>query len=327
MINIDAAPDLATPARLLQSAVAQMGRTDFMALWAMMEPTLHTDLLPTAARQMVASNSQPRPAMIGYWANLLEETPERLTSWVNSEMAAIAIKRVPYLLVAGSELPAPLQESIVRAIPHATIEVWAGSGHFPHLAHPDRFVDRLTATGPWRAGSASRGSATAAGVTPAEMERVIEAHFAAEASGDIEAILDTLTEDIDHEAFGAGIGSLKGRDAVRAFYARLSEDLSVDTYTTTRRIVGSDHVWEEGIVKATAIGSPFGQTGGRRAITYRLDHLFEFRDGLISRELAFVDSSSVVNQLREASSSHQALSDATVARNRTDKGVVANGIG
>jgi hypothetical protein len=114
------------------------------------------------------------------------------------------------------------------------------------------------------------------------MQRVIDAHFAAEASGDVEAILDTFTEDIDHEAFGAGIGSLKGKDAARAFYTRLSEDLSVDTYTSTRRFLGSDHAWEEGVVQATATGSPFGMTGGGRTINYRLNHLFEFRNGLIS---------------------------------------------
>jgi pimeloyl-ACP methyl ester carboxylesterase len=112
-----------------------------------MEPTLHTELLPAAARQMVTSNSQPRPALISYWANLLEETPEALNNWVKVEMTATAATGVPYLLIAGSELPAPLRESIVHAVPHAIVEVWAGSGHFPHLAHPDRFVDRLTATG------------------------------------------------------------------------------------------------------------------------------------------------------------------------------------
>jgi pimeloyl-ACP methyl ester carboxylesterase len=152
VINIDAAPDLASPARLLQSAVAQMGQADFMALFAIVEPTLHTELLPVATRQVVTSNSHPRPAMISYWANLLEETPEALTNWVDEEMAALAKACVPYLLIAGAELAVPLRESMVHAVPNAIIEVWAGSGHFPHLAHPDRFVDRLTATGQWRAG-------------------------------------------------------------------------------------------------------------------------------------------------------------------------------
>ena len=32
------------------------------------------------------------------------------------------------------------------AAPHATVEVWADSGHFPHIAHPARFAERLAAT-------------------------------------------------------------------------------------------------------------------------------------------------------------------------------------
>jgi pimeloyl-ACP methyl ester carboxylesterase len=35
---------------------------------------------------------------------------------------------------------------IRNALPHAVVEVWAGSGHFPHLAHPARFAERLAAT-------------------------------------------------------------------------------------------------------------------------------------------------------------------------------------
>jgi pimeloyl-ACP methyl ester carboxylesterase len=34
---------------------------------------------------------------------------------------------------------------VATALPHATVEVWAGSGHFPHLAHPHRFAGRLAA--------------------------------------------------------------------------------------------------------------------------------------------------------------------------------------
>ena len=33
-----------------------------------------------------------------------------------------------------------------NAAPDATVEVWAGSGHFPHLAHPARLAERLVAT-------------------------------------------------------------------------------------------------------------------------------------------------------------------------------------
>ncbi len=36
-------------------------------------------------------------------------------------------------------------------LPHAELEVWPGSGHFPHLADPERFAAMLKATGDWPA--------------------------------------------------------------------------------------------------------------------------------------------------------------------------------
>jgi hypothetical protein len=30
-------------------------------------------------------------------------------------------------------------------IPTSTVEVWDGTGHYPHLLHPQRFLDRVRA--------------------------------------------------------------------------------------------------------------------------------------------------------------------------------------
>jgi hypothetical protein len=42
----------------------------------------------------------------------------------------------------------------------------------------------------------------------------------------------TVSDDVSHEALGAGLGRLRGKDAVRAFYEQLSQDLHIDAYTT-----------------------------------------------------------------------------------------------
>jgi hypothetical protein len=52
---------------------------------------------------------------------------------------------------------------------------------------------------------------------------------------------------------------------VVSYWDELSEDLSIDAYTTVRRIHGPDHAWEEGVVHATAVGKPFGLDGGAAA--------------------------------------------------------------
>ena len=86
---------------------------------------------------------------------------------------------------------------------------------------------------------------------------------------------------------------------MQAFYEQLSQDLIIDAYTTVRRIHGPDHAWEEGVVHATAAGKPFGLDGRGRRVTYRLNHLFEFRSGLIHSELGIADVPGILAQLSQ----------------------------
>ena len=65
---------------------------------------------------------------------------------LNGAVAAITAARVPYRLILGSELSPDTAAWFGEAAPHATVEVWADSGHFPHIAHPARFAGRLAAT-------------------------------------------------------------------------------------------------------------------------------------------------------------------------------------
>jgi predicted ester cyclase len=139
----------------------------------------------------------------------------------------------------------------------------------------------------------------AGSTTRADMDWIIDAHFEAERRGDVDAILATVSDDITHEVLGAGLGRLHGKDAVRAFYEQLSQDLTIDAYTSVRRLHGPDHVWEEGVVQATATGKPFGLDGRGRRVTYRLNHLFEFGEGLIRSELGIPDGASILAQLSQ----------------------------
>jgi len=47
----------------------------------------------------------------------------------------------------------------------------------------------------------------------------------------------------------------------------------------------------------TVIGSLPGLPGNGRRISFRIVHVVEFRNGLISREYVLLDSSAIVNQL------------------------------
>ena len=50
----------------------------------------------------------------------------------------------------------------------------------------------------------------------------------------------------------------------------------------------------------TVIGEMLGIPGNGRRITFRILHVFEFRDGLISREQVWLDTAAIVAQLTAA---------------------------
>ena len=56
---------------------------------------------------------------------------------------------MPYLAIVGDELSAGDIAWMQTNLPDARLEVWPGSGHFPHLAHPRRFAELLAETGTW----------------------------------------------------------------------------------------------------------------------------------------------------------------------------------
>jgi pimeloyl-ACP methyl ester carboxylesterase len=55
-------------------------------------------------------------------------------------------RALPYLVVAGRDLDPDYERWLNEMLPQATVTVWPGSGHFPHVAHPDRFAECLAAT-------------------------------------------------------------------------------------------------------------------------------------------------------------------------------------
>jgi pimeloyl-ACP methyl ester carboxylesterase len=153
VVNVDAAPEIASFARLLQSMAEQIRGPEFPGVWAMMEQSWRTDLLPRESRALVARNSHPRQDLVvSYWHDLLTGDPDLLQESVADAMRRVAAAQVPYLLIVGAEPPAGLVERLSAVVAQVTVEVWPGTGHFPQLAHPQRFAARLAATGRWPAG-------------------------------------------------------------------------------------------------------------------------------------------------------------------------------
>jgi predicted ester cyclase len=64
-----------------------------------------------------------------------------------------------------------------------------------------------------------------------------------------------------------------------------------------RRWYGEDHAVDESILHATATGWPFGLDWRGRRVQARLLHVFDFADGLITRESAWFDIGAIQEQL------------------------------
>jgi uncharacterized protein (TIGR02246 family) len=134
-------------------------------------------------------------------------------------------------------------------------------------------------------------------VTEEELDRLVDEHFRAEEAEDIEGIAATFTEDAEHD--GDTTMRLVGRAAIGDFYRNLFAVVGQHRFTTVRRLYGPDLLVDESDVTAVAHGAPFGLpvVGGGRPIRFRLLHIFEFRDGLISREQAWFDTKEIERQL------------------------------
>jgi ketosteroid isomerase-like protein len=134
-------------------------------------------------------------------------------------------------------------------------------------------------------------------MTRTEMDRLVDGHYRAEETGDLDAIVEGFTPDAEHDVAGRPGDPLHGADQISGFYEALLAELRIDRFEPVRRWYGEDHVVDEAILHATAVGHPFGLEGRNRPVSTRFLHIFDFSDGLISRESAWIDLAAVQAQL------------------------------
>lgn len=132
------------------------------------------------------------------------------------------------------------------------------------------------------------------------MLRLIEEHVAAESKGDVDATVAMLSDDVEHDIVGWPGGANHGRAAARGFYEHLTREISTDEMVLTRSYFGDDFCVTEHQWNGTVPGTFLGVPGQGRRISFRLLHLWEFRDDRISRENAWLDGGSIVAQLTAA---------------------------
>lgn len=78
--------------------------------------------------------------VLGIWGTVFESTADELDATVAALAGAIT---VPYLSLHGIDPGEDYTHWLRKLVPTATVEVWPEQGHYPHLLHIDRFVERI----------------------------------------------------------------------------------------------------------------------------------------------------------------------------------------
>jgi ketosteroid isomerase-like protein len=134
-------------------------------------------------------------------------------------------------------------------------------------------------------------------MTPDEMDEVFARHCAAEAANDVDGILATLTDDIEHDVVGDPNGVLHDRALIAERYAETFTALEDTSMKTLHRHHGEDFFVDDSLYTARVATDLMGLPGRNRAINFRILHVCEFLDGKISRENVWLDGAAIVAQL------------------------------
>lgn len=134
-------------------------------------------------------------------------------------------------------------------------------------------------------------------MTPEQIDKIVQAHYLAESNGDVEGATASYTDDICHDLVGAPDGQVFGIPAVRARYTQLFSDFRSDDEQRLHTYYSENAVTCDDLVSGVVTGSMLGIPGHGRRVTFRILHVFEFRDDKICRENVWLDAGAIVAQL------------------------------
>ena len=135
-------------------------------------------------------------------------------------------------------------------------------------------------------------------ITPAELDRIIDEHFMFEATDDVDAVMDTLAEEVEHEVVPSPLGASTDKGRIRAYYELLFAAVHGDRVEPLRRYYGDDFVIDESLWHGRVTdGRPFLCDGKSGPVSFRLLHVFEVQAGKITREQVWCNLAAIQRQL------------------------------
>jgi pimeloyl-ACP methyl ester carboxylesterase/predicted metal-dependent enzyme (double-stranded beta helix superfamily) len=131
-------------AAMLQSIAGELRSEAFPRCWERFEGSLGYEHLTIPMRShLLVHHVVKQDVVLAAWDWLLTERPDALQADIDARLMRIT---APVLAIHGTDL-GPGYAAWLAAATHgpARVETWAGSGHFPHLACPERFVATVQA--------------------------------------------------------------------------------------------------------------------------------------------------------------------------------------
>jgi pimeloyl-ACP methyl ester carboxylesterase len=149
LVNVDQTLDLGFVQKMQANREAITG-PGFSRLWPGLVATMRIDLLPESAQQLLSTSPPRQDVVLAYWRQALELSMAELQAQIEHGLASLRRQQVPYMVIAGYEYHGGYTAWLRDVLPQVTITVFPKSGHFPHLADPDRFAECLASTGRWQ---------------------------------------------------------------------------------------------------------------------------------------------------------------------------------
>ena len=90
---------------------------------------------------------------------------------------------------------------------------------------------------------------------------------------------------------------MHGRSAAGEIYEGIIDAIPDLHLESVSRFASGDHVVDESVATGHIEGTFIGIDGGGAPVRFRILHVFDIRDGLISREQAWFDTAGVIRQV------------------------------
>lgn len=142
VINVDQPLKLADfKAGLLQLEPMLRGTTEeFTTAITMVFDSMRGPLADAEFERISAARQPEQDVVLGVWDPVLTMDAADLDAMVEGLASAIS---TPYLSLHGIDPGPGYADWLAQTIAGAETEIWADTGHYPHLVDPDRFVERV----------------------------------------------------------------------------------------------------------------------------------------------------------------------------------------